>query len=194
MVDFSRIYAIKMAKLEGSNEYEINSYLEAYKWLHYVPEHEESRFIILGACLQIELTQSEISELAKYRERAFLANLFAKYGTNSFSDRDGYFVHGFLESNKIEELMEDRLTDVEKEEAKRKLVGIICCDIKSLKKKIKEEKEPSKYMELSMVDSYVLHKACKYVQQESLGGIDTCFEKGRQKAIGTRIYAKLNNK
>jgi hypothetical protein len=135
----------------------INPLTEWIKWLNYEPEFEKRRIEYLDTKKISELTLEELEEASKYSRNRIFARLFKTYGTKDCSLEDYMKVYDYMTHESINELMLSKLTSEELRHAKKKINSLRQMPFAELNIKVKNEKQPERYAELSMVDSYILH-------------------------------------
>ena len=112
-------------------------HMEWVKWLSYTSSNEE--------------------------DKKELLNLFKKYGTKNMDPNDYQKVLDYMTFNSLEDYMNSKLTKEELEEAKEKIEKYKNILNDELSDKVENEKIESNYMNMSMVDAYVLHYLYKIV-------------------------------
>jgi hypothetical protein len=164
MSRINRMIAKEMAKsggkvtlIHGNVIGNINPLIEWIKWLNYEPEFEKIRMEYLDTKKVSELTLEELEEASKYIRNRIFARLFKIYGTKDCSEEDYMRVYDYMTHESINELMLSKLTSEELKYAKEKINYFSQISFDELNVKVKNEKQPEIYAELSMADSYVLH-------------------------------------
>lgn len=127
------------------------------KWLDYEPEFEKELLKTLSSKNTSTLTLEELQILTKYQERMRISQLIKKYETD-ISFNEYMEANTYLETEPIEELMLDKLSQEEKEYAKIEIERLRHLPYEELDEKINEMIRANCSENLSMVDSYILHE------------------------------------
>ena len=134
--DFINIFAKEGVKTNLPSD-SFDLHMEWVKWLSYTSINEE--------------------------DKKELLNLFKKYGTKNMDPKDYQKVLDYMTFNSLEDYMNSKLTKEELEEAKEKIEKYKNILNDELSDKVENEKIESNYMNMSMVDAYVLHYLYKIV-------------------------------
>ncbi len=86
-----------------------------------------------------------------------MLELFKIYGTNKISKEEYMEVYNYMESESIDKLMISKLSKQELKYAKEQIQYFRKISSEELRKKVKIEQKEENYLNLSMVDSYILH-------------------------------------
>ena len=135
----------------------VDPYIEWIKWLSYIPEFQKERIQYLNSKTVEELTLEEIDELRTYKYQKKMLELFKIYGTNKISKEEYMEVYNFMETESIDKLMISKLSKQELKYAKEQIQYFTKISSEELRKKVKIEQKEENYLNLSMVDSYILH-------------------------------------
>lgn len=164
MSDFNRIMAKEMARMGGKVKIihgnvigNVSPNIEWIKWLSYEPEFEKKRIEYFDSKKISELSYEELEEACSYSRNKIFARLFKIYGTSECSEEDYMKVYDYMCNESIEELMLKKLTSEELRYARQEITRLSKVPKEQLSSKVKEEQNPGKYEQLSMVDSYILH-------------------------------------
>lgn len=131
--------------------------IEWIKWLSYEPEFEKNRIEHLNSKGINNLSYEEINELNYYMKRKRMAQLFKKYDNMECSKEEYMEVYSYMSNESIINLMSSKLTRDEIQYAKEEITRLIELSNEELNKKIKIESQKNYYLNLSMVDAYILH-------------------------------------
>ena len=131
--------------------------IEWIKWLSYEPEFEKNRIEHLISKGINNLSYEEINELNYYMKRKRMAQLFKKYDNMECSKEEYMEVYDYMSNESIINLMSSKLTRDEIQYAKEEITRLIELSNEELNKKIKIESQKNYYLNLSMVDAYILH-------------------------------------
>lgn len=131
--------------------------IEWIKWLSYEPEFEKNRIEHLISKGINNLSYEEINELNYYMKRKRMAQLFKKYDNMECSKEEYMEVYSYMSNESIINLMSSKLTRDEIQYAKEEITRLIELSNEELNKKIKIESQKNYYLNLSMVDAYILH-------------------------------------
>ena len=131
--------------------------IEWIKWLSYEPEFEKNRIEHLNSKGINNLSYEEINELNYYMKRKRMAQLFKKYDNMKCSKEEYMEVYSYMSNESIINLMSSKLTRDEIQYVKEEITRLIELSNEELNKKIKIESQKNYYLNLSMVDAYILH-------------------------------------
>lgn len=131
--------------------------IEWIKWLSYEPEFEKNRIEHLISKGINNLSYEEINELKYYMKRKRMAQLFKKYDCKECSKEEYMEVYSYMSNESIINLMSSKLTRDEIQYAKEEITRLIELSNEELNKKIRIESQKDNYLNLSMVDAYILH-------------------------------------
>ena len=131
--------------------------IEWIKWLSYEPEFEKNRIEHLNSKGINNLSYEEINELNYYMKRKRMAQLFKKYDNMECSKEEYMEVYSYMSNESIINLMSSKLTRDEIQYVKEEITRLIELSNEELNKKIKIESQKNYYLNLSMVDAYILH-------------------------------------
>lgn len=131
--------------------------IEWIKWLSYEPEFEKNRIEHLISKGINNLSYEEINELNYYMKRKRMAQLFKKYDNMECSKEEYMEVYDYMSNESIINLMSSKLTRDEIQYAKEEITRLIELSNEELNEKIKIESQKNYYLNLSMVDAYILH-------------------------------------
>lgn len=171
--------------VEVRGEYKIDATIWL-KWLDYEPEFEKELLKTLSSKNTSTLTLEELQILTKYQERMRILQLIKKYETD-ISFNEYMEANTYLQTKSIEELMLDKLSQEEKEYAKLELKRLSKLPYEELDKKINEMISANCSENLSMVDSYILHKISEVGFRRSMhrlnSKISRSIENGKVRSI-----------
>lgn len=162
MSSFNRVMAREMSKLNGGKLIRgnvmrnVNPLIEWIKWLSYNPIHEQEKINYIYSKKVEDLSIDELKEIIKYKERNRMAQLFIKYNNGKCSEEEYMEVYDYMDKS-ITDLMMDKLSSEELSYAKEEILRLSDMPQNEVREKIREEQKEEVYMNLSMVDSYILH-------------------------------------
>lgn len=162
MSSFNRVMAREMSKLNGGKLIRgnimrnVNPLIEWIKWLSYNPIHEQEKINYIYSKKVEDLSIDELKEIIKYKERNRMAQLFIKYNKGECSEEEYMEVYDYMDKS-ITDLMMDKLSSEELSYAKEEILRLSDMPQNEVRPKIEEEQKEEVYMNLSMVDSYILH-------------------------------------
>lgn len=137
-------------------------HMEWVKWLSYTPEFERDRINELKT--KEEKTSDDFIEIGNYYHLKTMEKLFKKYGTKGMKVEEYEKVLYFMEEQSLEDFMESKLTEEEITKAKEKIKEYKNIPEETLSKKVYTERREANYMQLPMIDAYILHYINKVVQ------------------------------
>lgn len=137
------------------------------KWLDYEPEFEIELIETLSSKNPSTLSLKELQILSKYQERKRISLLIEKYETD-FDLGEYEVANTYLQTKSIEELMLDKLSKEEIEYAKLEIKRLSQLPYEELDKKVEEMISEHSSSNLSMVDSYILHKISEVDMRRSI--------------------------
>lgn len=177
MSSFNRVMAREMSKLNGGKLIRgnimrnVNPLIEWIKWLSYNPVHEQEKINYIYSKRVEDLSIDELKEIIKYKERNRMAQLFVKYNNGECSEEEFMEVYDYMD-NSITDLMMDKLSSEELSYAKDEILRLGSISQNEVMAKIKEEQKEEVYMNLSMVDSYILHIISNINYRKSLSNLN----------------------
>lgn len=177
MSSFNRVMAREMSKLNGGKLIRgnimrnVNPLIEWIKWLSYNPVHEQEKINYIYSKRVEDLSIDELKEIIKYKERNRMAQLFVKYNNGECSEEEFMEVYDYMD-NSITDLMMDKLSSEELSYAKDEILRLSSISQNEVMAKIKEEQKEEVYMNLSMVDSYILHIISNINYRKSLSNLN----------------------
>lgn len=177
MSSFNRVMAREMSKLNGGKLIRgnimrnVNPLIEWIKWLSYNPVHEQEKINYIYSKRVEDLSIDELKEIIKYKERNRMAQLFVKYNNGECSEEEFMEVYDYMD-NSITDLMMDKLSSEELSYAKDEILRLGSILQNEVMAKIKEEQKEEVYMNLSMVDSYILHIISNINYRKSLSNLN----------------------
>lgn len=177
MSSFNRVMAREMSKLNGGKLIKgnimrnVNPLIEWIKWLSYNPLHEQEKINYIYSKRVEDLSIDELKEIIKYKERNHMAQLFIKYNNGECSEEEYMEVYDYMDKS-ITELMMDKLSSEELSYAKEEILRLSAISQNEVMAKIKEEQKEEVYMNLSMVDSYILHIISDINYRKSLSNLN----------------------
>ena len=131
--------------------------IEWIKWLSYEPEFEKNRIEHLNSKGINNLSYEEINELNYYMKRKRMAQLFKKYDNMECSKEEYMEVYSYMSNESIITLMLDKLTIQEIKYANEEITRLRELSNEDLSQKIRTESQKDNYLNLSMVNAYILH-------------------------------------
>ena len=131
--------------------------IEWIKWLSYEPEFEKNRIEHLNSKGINNLSYEEINELNYYMKRKRMAQLFKKYDNMECSKEEYMEVYSYMSNESIINLMLDKLTIQEIKYANEEITRLRELSNEDLSQKIRIESQKDNYLNLSMVNAYILH-------------------------------------
>ena len=177
MSSFNRVMAREMAKLNGGKLIRgnvmrnVNPLIEWIKWLSYNPVHEQEKINYIYSKKVEDLSIDELKEIIKYKERNSMAQLFIKYNKGECSEEEYIEVYDYMDKS-ITDLMMDKLSSEELSYAKEEILKLSDMPQNEVRPKIEEEQKEEVYMNLSMVDSYILHIISDISYRKSLPNLN----------------------
>ena len=149
----------------------VNPLIEWIRWLSYNPVHEQEKINYIYSKRVEDLSIDELKEIIKYKERNRMAQLFVKYNNGECSEEEFMEVYDYMD-NSITDLMMDKLSSEELSYAKDEILRLSSISQNEVMAKIKEEQKEEVYMNLSMVDSYILHIISNINYRKSLSNLN----------------------
>lgn len=131
--------------------------IEWIKWLSYEPEFEKNRIEHLNSKGSNNLSYEELNELDHYMKRKRMAQLFKKYDNMECSKEEYMEVYSYMSNESIITLMLDKLTIQEIKYANEEITRLRELSNEDLSQKIRTESQKDNYLNLSMVNAYILH-------------------------------------
>ena len=131
--------------------------IEWIKWLSYEPEFEKNRIEHLNSKGSNNLSYEELNELDHYMKRKRMAQLFKKYDNMECSKEEYMEVYSYMSNESIITLMLDKLTIQEIKYANEEITRLRELSNEDLSQKIRIESQKDNYLNLSMVNAYILH-------------------------------------
>ena len=131
--------------------------IEWIKWLSYEPEFEKNRIEHLNSKGSNNLSYEELNELDHYMKRKRMAQLFKKYDCEECSKKEYMEVYSYMSNESIITLMLDKLTIQEIKYANEEITRLRELSNEDLSQKIRIESQKDNYLNLSMVNAYILH-------------------------------------
>lgn len=131
--------------------------IEWIKWLSYEPEFEKNRIEHLNSKGSNNLSYEELNELDHYMKRKRMAQLFKKYDCKECSKKEYMEVYSYMSNESIINLILDKLTVQEIKYANEEITRLRELSNEDLSQKIRIESQKDNYLNLSMVNAYILH-------------------------------------
>ena len=146
--------------------------LEYKKWLEYEPYFEKKVKSDLYSTDTNYLSEERKSELEKYLLRDYYSDIFKKYCSDPHMEHLELMVRDYMDNYSVEEIMVDKLTGKEIKFGLKKYFFIRDhFSKKEMYQLIQEQYSSSCYLDLSMVDSYVLYLVYEYYHHLKKGNI-----------------------
>ena len=163
-MNLRNLLAQEMAKSEGKAQFvygKMIGYLrpevEWLKWLSYIPEFQQQKYIALEKKVISEVSFEELEFILEYRFMKRMALLFQLYKDGNVNAKEYSEVYDFMASHSLDELMLSKLSSLELEIAKERIKYYSQVSSKELEKFVKDRQQEEVYSNLSMIDAYLLH-------------------------------------
>lgn len=170
----------------------INAIIEWIKWLSYEPKFEKERIEYLESKSILELTDEELEEITIYRRNKAFARLFKLYNSGKCSEEEYMKVYDYMRNESIYDLMLSKLTAEELQYAEQEIS--LYDDMPPMLEQCMND--PEKYQQLSMVNSYILHRLASLDYYKSMEGMRQGFkvQMERNHAIRQKsLYAAMSS-
>ena len=119
-----------------------------------------------------ECSFEELKEIFRYHRNQYFARLFQLYGTSMCSEEDYMKVYDFMCKESIGEFMKSKLTSEELQYARQEITRLCQASKEQLSAIVREGQTPETYEQLSMVDSYILHRLSQIDFSRNLVDLD----------------------
>lgn len=116
-----------------------------------------------------ECSFEEQKEICRYHRNQYIARLFQLYGTSMCSEEGYMKVYDFMSVGK---LMKSKLTSEELQYARQEITRLCQASKEQLSAIVREGQTPETYEQLSMVDSYILHRLSQIDFSRNLVDLD----------------------
>lgn len=163
-MNLRKILAQEMANGEGKAQFvygEMIGYLrpevEWLKWLSYIPEFQQQKYMALEKKLVSEVSFEELEFIRECRFMRRMASLFQLYKDGNVNAKEYSEVYDFMASHSLDELMLFKLSSLELEIAKERIKYYSQVSSCELEKFVKERQKEEVYSNLNMIDAYLLH-------------------------------------
>ena len=130
---------------------------EWIKWLTYMPDFKRNRIEEINKKRVDDLSVEDLNEILEYKKQEKMLELLKKVQNESATTLEYNEVSDFIDTESIEDLMHNKLTDKENEEAQNKVKRFYYFSDDEIIRKVENCKKKDNYDDLSMVDSYVFH-------------------------------------
>ncbi len=134
---------------------------EWLKWLSYEPELTKLVKEALNSKEVSQLSLAELDLVRSFRVQERMLELFKEYNTGAFTKDTLKEIKIFMKEESLEDLMINKLTEEELEDAKEILRDYEECPSEYWKEEFEDNQELYTYRTISMVDAYILHEALK---------------------------------